>query len=427
MSPRAAGVASAFRDVPYMGVIYVVAEAAKRGFTNGHPDWCNLGQGQPEVGPLEGAPPRIDLMPCAPIDHAYGPVGGIDALRRAVAEHYNRLYRVGCRSKYGPENVAIAAGGRLMLSRLLAALGAVRVGYQTPDYTAYEDMLAYHAHRLTPVHLPTQASDGFRISGERFAGVIADYRLEAYLFSNPCNPTGQLIEGPELADYVATARSRRCLLLLDEFYSHFVYGSDGSAAPHPVSAARFVEAVNEDPVLLVDGLTKNYRYPGWRIGWVVGPVELVELANRAASAIDGGPATATQRAALRVLEPETADLETQAVRTAFARKRHLMLESLKQLGVHVPQAPRGTFYVWGNISGLPAPLNDADALFAAALEKRVMLVPGRFFDVNPGAQRQPDPEYRRWVRFSFGPPEDNVRLGLARLGELLGTELRTPR
>src|SRR5262245_12451734 len=71
----------ALREVPYMGVIFVVAEAMKLGFVNGHPDWCNLGQGQPEVGDMEGAPPRIGSVSILPEDHAYGPLGGIPELR----------------------------------------------------------------------------------------------------------------------------------------------------------------------------------------------------------------------------------------------------------------------------------------------------------------------------------------------------------
>jgi aspartate/methionine/tyrosine aminotransferase len=76
-----------------MGVIWVVAEAMKLGFRNGHPEWCNLGQGQPEVGEIDGAPPRPLEIKIEPGDHAYGPVGGTEELRQAVADHYNRLYR----------------------------------------------------------------------------------------------------------------------------------------------------------------------------------------------------------------------------------------------------------------------------------------------------------------------------------------------
>ena len=84
-----------FRDVPYMGVIWVVAEAVKRGFWNGNPDWCNLGQGQPEIGEMPGAPERIRSVTIEPEDQAYGPINGTDEMRQAVANHYNRLFRQG--------------------------------------------------------------------------------------------------------------------------------------------------------------------------------------------------------------------------------------------------------------------------------------------------------------------------------------------
>lgn len=201
-----------FRKVPYMGVIYVVAEAAKLGFSNGDPDWCNLGQGQPEVGMIAGAPKRVAEIQMAPGDHAYGPVTGSLAMRQAVADHYNRLYRRGRRFQYSAENVAICAGGRLGLSRLLAALGPVRVGYQTPDYTAYEDMLAYHAHRFTPVLVPTNAEQGFKVTPAQFHEIVARERLGAYLVSNPCNPTGQLLDETDLRGYLQTARAKDCFL-----------------------------------------------------------------------------------------------------------------------------------------------------------------------------------------------------------------------
>ena len=141
----------ALRQVPYMGVIHVVAEAMKLGFTNGDPDWCNLGQGQPEVGEMAGAPPRITSVEMKPEDAAYGPLEGTGELREAVAAHYNRLYRHGKESQYTAANVSVASGGRLALTRAVAALGHVRVGYPTPDYTAYQDMIETHLARLAPV------------------------------------------------------------------------------------------------------------------------------------------------------------------------------------------------------------------------------------------------------------------------------------
>ena len=413
----------AIRSVPYMGVIYVVAEAMKLGFTNGDPDWCNLGQGQPEIGPMEGAPPRITSVQLEPQDQAYGFIGGIGAMREAVAAHYNRLYRQGKASQYGPENVSVAAGGRLCLSRVFATLGSVRVGYQVPDYTAYEDMLDYHRYRIDPIALLTDADGGFVVTAKRLAEAVTQHDLRAFILSNPCNPTGQVVRGDQLAGYLDVARARDCTLIFDEFYSHFIYESDGTPGEGPVSAAAHVMDVESDPVVVIDGLTKSFRYPGWRVGWAVGPSVIIENINRAASAIDGGPGTAAQRMALKALEPDLADQETGAVRAVFTRKRNLMIARLRGMGIRCDHEPGGTFYVWADVAGLPEPLNDADVFFRRALDRKVMTVPGRFFDVNPGNNRS-EGDFRSWVRFSFGPPEDNVRLGLDRLEEMIRTESR---
>lgn len=407
------------RDVPYMGVIHVVTEAAKVGYRNGHPAWCNLGQGQPEVGPIAGAPTRISWITLDPYDHAYGEVGGIEEMRQAIADHYNRLYRDGKDTRYKKENVTVASGGRLMLSRILATLGEVPVGYQVPDYTAYEDMLDYHRHRLKPVAVTNGPADGFVMSPDRLSKVMQKEKLRAFLMSNPCNPTGQLVRDDELKAYLTQARKNKCMLIMDEFYSHYIYEESGAPADGPVSAAAFVGDPERDQVLIVDGLTKSFRYPGWRLGWALGPSSVIENINRAASAIDGGPSVPVQRLALKALEPERADQETSAVRDMFSRKRHIMLEGLREMGVICEHEPQGSFYVWANISKLPKPLNDAEAFFRAGLERKVITVPGRFFDVNPGGRNKPMKELKHWVRFSFGPSEKNVTEGLERLQEMV--------
>jgi len=404
-----------------MGVIYVVAEAMKLGFTNGHPDWCNLGQGQPEVGDMPGAPARISSIELSPSDHAYGPVGGTFELREAIADTMNRLHRSGCDSRYTADNVSVAAGGRLALSRAFAALDAVTVGHQIPDYTAYQDMIAAHQHRFTPVLVPAYEEDDFKIPAERFDRVVRDLGMGAFVISNPCNPTGAVIQGEELASYLSTARERSCTLILDEFYSHFIYDADGNPGPGPVSGARHVEDIETDPVILIDGLTKSHRYPGWRIGWAVGPRAMIEILNRAASAIDGGPSQPMQRVALQALESTRADQETSALREVFCRKRNLMVARLREMGIRCAPETEGTFYVWACLADLPAPLDDGMSFFRAALEHRVMTVPGVFFDVNPGDRRRAPSPFRQWMRFSFGPPEDNVRMGLDRLGAMIAS------
>ena len=402
----------AFREVPYMGVIWVVAEAHKRGFWNGNPDWCNLGQGQPEIGEMEGAPERLRSVVIEPEDQGYGPINGTDEMRQAVADHYNRYYRRG-KKLYTAANVGIAQGGRLMLSRVFGAVQG-RMGYQIPDYTAYQDMMDYASSRLDPVLIATSEENNFSIPAVEF--VEAAKGLDSFLVSNPCNPTGHVIQGGELESYCETARNEGCTLIMDEFYSHFIYEGDQPGCG-PVSCAQFVDNPDTDPILVIDGLTKSFRYPGWRMGWVLGPPEIIETLGRVASAIDGGPSRVSQRMALRALESSYADQETGALREVFVKKRNMMVERLTKMGMRcLPGA--ATFYIWACVESLPEPLNDGMGLFWAALDRKVMTVPGEFFDVNPGGERGGESPFRQWVRFSFGPPHDNVDLGLTRLEEL---------
>jgi N-succinyldiaminopimelate aminotransferase len=159
---------------------------------------------------------------------------------------------------------------------------------------------------------------------------------------------------------VRIARDLGCALILDEFYSHYVYSHEPGRT---VSAARYVQDVNEDPVVIVDGLTKNWRYPGWRISWTVGPKSIVEGLASAGSFLDGGPSHPLQRAAVPLLDPAVADQEARAIQIAFAEKRALMLRRLEAIGLEVARPPKGAFYCFANLENLPAPLNDGMEFF----------------------------------------------------------------
>lgn len=414
-----AKVKTTFRNMPYMGVAQAMADAAAFGYRSGRPDWCNLSQGQPDVGRIEGAPNRLTWITLEPHDHSYGPAGGIDELREAVANHYNRLYRPGEDSRYKKENVSIGSGGRLVLSRIFATLNAISMGYKFPDSSSYQDVFSHHFERVKPVPVQAGPDESFHLEPARLAKVMAAKKLQAFLIGNPCNPTGDLIQGADLKAYLAAARKNKCTLVMDESYSHFIYEEDGAPGSGPVSTAAYVRNVEKDPVLIVDGLSKNFRYPGWRLSWVVGPSSVIENLERVATGFDGGPSLPAQRLAIKALDPERADEETTAVRRLFAKKRNVLLEGLKALGIHCEHAPLGTFYVWAELSGLPKPLKDAEGFFKAALEHKVVTIPGRYFDVNPGGTHPPMKELKKWVRFSFGPSEDKITTGLERLGEMI--------
>ncbi len=408
------------RYVPYMGVIWTVNEASKLGFYNGHPDWCNVGQGQPEVGTIEGAPDRIESLKLQPSDAAYGPVGGTLEVREAIADWVNRTYRKGM-SQYTAENVSFACGGRLALTRLYSIFkDGARIAYKNPDYTAYEDYLYPLRHNCELIELRAEEKDGFTVPVERFENFMHDVRPNAFVFSNPCNPTGQVIKDEAMDRYIDAARKENCLLGADEFYATFSYNEDGSPAEKAVSALPYVKDINRDPVIVFDGLTKGFRYPGWRAGWAIGPKYLIEMINRAASAVDGGPSTMVQRGVIEELAEGHAEAELLATRKEFAVKRKMMMEGLAELGIHTPaNQPLGTFYLWASIENLPGKLSDADYFFHACLQKKVITVPGHFFDVRPFRVRPTNEPYRHWVRFSYGPNRQTIKTALERIAQVI--------
>jgi aspartate/methionine/tyrosine aminotransferase len=400
-------------------VIFVTTEAARRGYSPTDPSWCNLGQGQPETGELPGAPDRVLSVPIDPADLDYAPIPGIWELREAVAGLYNRLYRRGLSSQYSAENVSISSGGRAALTRVAASIGYVNLGHFLPDYTAYEELLEiFRAFTAIPILL--EGERGYAFDAEDLRREMQGRGISALLASNPCNPTGRHVRGSELAEWVAVARDLESTLILDEFYSHYVWTASGDALPVE-SAARYVEDVDRDPVVLLDGLTKNWRYPGWRVAWTIGPKQVIEAVASAGSFLDGGGSKPLQRVAVPLLDEANAAAETRAIAKQFRAKRDFLVDRLRGMGVGIDLEPEGTFYVWGNLSKLPAPLDDGMGLFDAAIERKVITVPGQFFDVNPGKRRSArSSRFHGYTRFSFGPPLASLELACDRLEALIG-------
>jgi hypothetical protein len=296
----------------------------------------------------------------------------------------------------------------------VAALDEVNLGHFLPDYTAYEELLDIFK-LFTSIPILLEGQTGYHFGLDELRREITGRGLSALLLSNPCNPTGKVIQGDQLQSWVGVARELSCSLLIDEFYSHYVWeGSEQDSGL--VSAARYVEDVDTDPVVLFDGLTKNWRYPGWRCSWIVAPQQVIEAVASSGSFLDGGGSKPLQRTAIPLLAPDLVHAETAAIRRSFLRKRDILSQGLRQAGVRFDVEPEGTFYCWGDVSALPESINDGMSFFRAALERRVICVPGEFFDVNPGKRRSGRPSrFRHYVRFSFGPEEAAVAEGVSRI------------
>ncbi|KAI8146682.1 aminotransferase [Fennellomyces sp. T-0311] len=394
------------------GVIYVMDRAMSNGFTYGDPEWANFGQGAPEVGHIEGCADKPTSIELSEASYEYAPTAGIKELRTAVANLYNDLYRSEHESKYTYENVCIVPGGRAGLTRVAAAIDDINVGYFLPEYTAYEQMLSVFK-RFVPIPTTLDAETRYHIDPATIRKEITNRGLGLIVASNPRNPTGQLIETDELKELVCISRERHATLVMDEFYSAYIYSHDESENGRTVSIAEYVDDVNKDPVIIIDGLTKNFRLPGWRVCWIVGPKDVVSSMQSCGSFLEGGANHPLQVAAIPLLQPDVYRNEAKYLQQHFRAKRDFVLRRLEEIGLKVHVPPVATFYIWLDLTANPSPIDIGLNFFEECLKEKVIVVPGIFFDVNPAHRRELfESPCHHFVRLSFGPPMEELEKGL---------------
>ncbi|KAI9772753.1 MAG: hypothetical protein M1835_006234 [Candelina submexicana] len=317
------------------GVVWTTERAYEHGFLDDPSAWANLGQGAPEVDDdIEGSFKRPSNIDISMAGREYGPTAGIKPLREAVANLYNTHHRQGKASRYTWENVCIVPGGRAGLIRIAAVLNNAYLGFFIPDYTAYNEMLSLFKN-FAAIPSPLSQKDGYHIHPDKIAEEIAR-GTSVILTSNPRNPTGQQVVNPELAEIQAICRDR-ATLIMDEFYGGYNYTSDCDGST--ISAADNIEDVDEDDVLLIDGLTKRFRLPGWRVAWVIGPKEFIKAIGSCGSYLDGGTNVPFQEAAVPMLEPSLVRKEMKALQSHFREKRDFVLGRLKEIGFKIEVRP----------------------------------------------------------------------------------------
>ena len=403
-----------FKDVPKTGVIYVLEKAYKLGYSPENSQWSNLGQGAPETGSFDGSDKPMTIT-LDQYNKEYGPVNGCLELRKQVAEYYNKTFRKNQKSKYTEENVCIAGGGRLALSRVVTALGNVNLGHFIPDYTAYEELLGMFK-TFVPIPIVLKPEKDYKLTVSDLKEEIIGKGLASLLISNPCNPTGQLIQGDTLSQWINIARTLSCLMIFDEFYSHYIYTPSSTY----ISSAEYIKDVNKDPVIIINGLSKNWRSPGLRIGWVVGPKDIIEKVSSVGSFLDGGAVHPIQQKAKDIINPKTVKKEAKEIQDIFRVKKEYMLNKLNAMNFVIENEPESTFYIWANLKKLPKPLNNALNFFEECLKEKVITVPGIFFDVNPGKRRLlKHSRYLNYVRLSFGPNLDSIKTGLKNIEKVV--------
>ncbi|CAH6722825.1 hypothetical protein CLIB1444_11S01948 [[Candida] jaroonii] len=403
------------------GVLWVTERANEYGFgqsEEGDAAWANLGQGSPEHGDtIPNSFPRPQTIPIPDKSKGYAPTAGIRELREAVANYYNETYRTSKSSKYTWKNVCIVPGGRAGLTRIASIIKDCYLSFFLPDYTAYAEMLSLFKN-FSPIPVPLNENDHYQfhlnlIKTELKKGV------SALLTSNPRNPTGKCLTKLQLYQLHKLCREK-CLLIMDEFYSHYYY--DDNCSGSSISSAEFIEDVNSDPVLILNGLTKAFRLPGWRICWILGPEDYINALSSAGSYLDGGSNSPFQYAAIDFLKPLNVKNEMKALQLHFKMKRDYIIGRLTKMGwsFNESNTPNSTFYLWLNLSHLPGKLSNCLGFFHECLHSKVIVVPGFFFLINPqNLSNLEDVIWYNYVRLSYGPELHQLELGMDGIEQVL--------
>jgi len=379
--------------VPPFAVMEVLAEANR--LRDAGASVLNLCAGEPSTGASDVVRRRaIELLEHG--DLGYTESLGVPALRRAIAEHYDRWYGV----ELDPARVAVTTGssGGFVLAFLAAFDVGDRVALARPGYPAYKNIL--RALGCEVVELDCGPETRYQPTVSQLMEAYYDGGLDGLVVASPANPTGTMILPAEL-DAVATwCADHDVRLVSDEIYHGIVYGdpADGTPAPLP-TAARHVG----DGAVVVNSFSKYWAMTGWRLGWLVLPDELVGPVDALAGNVALSPPALAQHAGVAAFSPEGYAAAAENV-ARYAASRELVLSRLDDLGWSRVAPADGAFYVYADVSG--DGLDSVTWCERLLAEAGVALTPGTDFDGVHGGD---------WVRLSFAAAPATVAEAVERI------------
>ena len=360
-----------------------------------------FGAGEPDFP----TPPKIVQAAVAactdPANHRYTPAAGLPDLREAVAAKTARD------SDYSiePGQVLITNGGKQAVYQAFATLldPGDEVLLPAPYWTTYPEAITLAGG--VPVVVPTDEHHGYLPSVEQLDAARTEH-TKILLWCSPSNPSGT-VAPPELVVEVGRWAAEHGLwVVTDEIYEHLVY--DGAQAlSMPVAVPELAQRC-----VVVNGVAKTYAMTGWRVGWLVGPSDVVTAAANLQSHLSSNVCNVAQRAALAAV---SGPLDAVAqMREAFDRRRRTIVELLSGIeGVTCP-VPQGAFYAYPSVKGLlghsvrGTTVRTSIDLATAVLEHAdVAVVPGEAFG-TPG-----------YFRLSYALSDNDLKIGITRLAALL--------
>lgn len=330
-------------------------------------------------------------------NHRYTAGGGLPALREAVAERSSRQQG----TTVDPSQVIITNGGKHALYNVFMTLidPGDEVLIPAPYWVSYPEQVRLAGG--TPVAVSTGIESGFRASIEQLEAARTT-RTKALVFVSPSNPTGAMYTPQEVAAIGRWAAANDVWIISDDIYSELVYGDVTYTA-----VGRVAPEVR-DRLIVVDGVSKAYAMPGWRVGWSIAPPEVTAGINRLQSHLTSNVCNVAQAAAVEALTgPQDA---VARMREAFDRRRRLAFDRLDGApGIEVVE-PAGAFYIFPSFAGIlgsvVAGRQVTTSLELAAVlldEAKVALVPGEAFGA-PG-----------YARISYALGDDDLAEGIDRI------------
>ncbi len=337
-----------------------------------------------------------------PRNHRYTPAGGLPELKEAVAAKTWRDSGL----EVDAAQVLVTNGGKHAVANAFACLidPGDEVLLPAPYWTTYPEPIRLAGG--VPVVLPTEGSAGFRVSVEQLEAAATE-RTKALVFVSPSNPTGSVYPRAEVEAIGRWALERGIWVITDEIYEHLTYGD------HEFTSMPAVVPGLADRCLVLNGVAKTYAMTGWRVGWMIGPRDVIGAATNLMSHTTSNVANVSQRAALAAVAGDlSAVAEMRATFERRGRAMHAQLSAIEGVAVLEPQ---GAFYAFPDVSAFlgrtirgrtPATTVELAALLLD--EALVAVVPGEAFDA-PGH-----------LRLSFALGDDDLGAGCQRIAELLG-------
>ncbi len=334
-------------------------------------------------------------------NHRYTPAGGLPELREAIAAKTLRDSGV----TVDAAQVLVTNGGKHAVYTAFAALcdPGDEVICPAPYWTTYPEAITLAGG--VPVIVDTDDTAGFKVTVDQLEAARTP-RTKVLLFVSPDNPSGSIYTPDEVAAIGRWAVEHGVWVITDEIYEHLVYG-DNEFSSMPALVPEIAEQC-----LIVNGVAKTYAMTGWRVGWLIGPNDVVKAATNFQSHATSNVSNVAQRAAIAAVAGPLDDVVM--MREAFARRGAAMHAALNAIDGVSCIAPQGAFYCFPNVSGLLgrdiAGQTAATTLELADLvlsEAKVAFVPGEAFGA-PG-----------YARFSFALGDDDIAEGIARIAALV--------